>query len=128
MYLSIARPELTQQLFLNALERLNTSSDEPEDHFIKESILDLIRALVPYQNKENVKTLYEQCIKCLPDIKNKKEQKKAYRLLEEICGSDSEGCKDFVKSNRKEVIGLVITVYLFWYVRYVVYKFCDNFN
>lgn len=26
-----------------------------------------------------------------------------YRLLEEICGSDSLGCKEFVKTNRKEV-------------------------
>ncbi|CAH1115005.1 unnamed protein product, partial [Psylliodes chrysocephalus] len=108
LYLSIARPELTQQLFANALERLNSSSDEPEDHFIKESILDLIRALVPYQNDENINTLYQQCIKNLPDIKNSKEQKKAYRLLEEICGSESEGCKNFVKSNRKEVQRLLM--------------------
>ncbi|CAH1156050.1 unnamed protein product [Phaedon cochleariae] len=103
LYLTIARPELTSQLFTHALERLNSSSDEPEDHFIKESILDLIRALVPYQNCDTVNTLYEQCVKCLPEIKNSKEQKKAYRLLEEICGSEADGCKEFVKKNRKEV-------------------------
>ncbi|XP_057657541.1 RRP12-like protein [Diorhabda carinulata] len=103
LYLSIARSELTQQLFVNAIHRLNSSSDEPEDHFIKESILDLIRALVPYQNASNIEILYQQCIKNLPEIKNNKEQKKAYRLLEEICGSDSEGCNVFIKNNRKEV-------------------------
>ncbi|CAG9830042.1 unnamed protein product [Diabrotica balteata] len=108
LYLSIARPELTQQLFSNAIERLNSSSDEPEDHFIKESILDLIRALVPYQNAQNVEILYQQCIKNLPEIKNNKEQKKAYRLLEEVCGSESEGCQTFVKSNRKEVQRLLM--------------------
>ncbi|KAG5889831.1 hypothetical protein JTB14_023156 [Gonioctena quinquepunctata] len=108
LYLSIARPELNQQLFNHAIERLNSSSDEPEDHFIKESILDLIRALVPYQSCENVNILYQQCVKSLPDIKNNKEQKKAYRLLEEICSSESEGCKEFVKNNRKDVQRLLM--------------------
>ncbi|CAG9862008.1 unnamed protein product [Phyllotreta striolata] len=103
VYLSIARPELNQQLFNNAMERLNSNSDEPEDHFIKESILDLIRALVPYQNADNVDQLYQQCVKNLPQIKNNKEQKKAYRLLEEICSSDTEGCKHFIRNNRKEI-------------------------
>ncbi|KAJ8983810.1 hypothetical protein NQ317_008936 [Molorchus minor] len=108
LYLSIARPELTQQLFSHAIERLNSSSDEPEDHFIKESILDLIRALVPYQNSQNVNVLYQQCVMCLPEIKNNKEQKKAYRILEEICRSESDGCKEFVKNNRKDVQKLLM--------------------
>ncbi|RZC36936.1 RRP12-like protein [Asbolus verrucosus] len=34
-------------------------------------------------------------------------KKKAYRLLEEICGSESESCKQFIKNNRKEVQGLL---------------------
>ncbi|XP_076254422.1 RRP12-like protein [Rhynchophorus ferrugineus] len=108
MYLKISRSELKSQLFYNAVERLNTSSDEPEDHFIKESILDLIRALIPYQSMEGIDTIYQQCVKNLPDIKNNKEQKKAYRLLEEIVSSDSEGCKNFVKSNRKDVQKLLM--------------------
>lgn len=108
VYLSVARPELTQSLFTTALQRLNSSSEDPEDSFIKESILDLIRALVPYQNADNINLLYEQCVKHLPEITNNKEQKKAYRILEEICGSDSEGCKEFVKSHRKDVQKLLI--------------------
>lgn len=103
LYLTLARPELTSQLFKNAVERLNTSTDEPEDHFIRESILDLIRALIPYQNIQGISTVYDQCVKSLPDIKNNKEQKKAYRILEEIVSSESEGCKKFVKSHKKEV-------------------------
>ncbi|XP_074031653.1 RRP12-like protein [Leptinotarsa decemlineata] len=108
LYLSIARPELNQQLFNHAIERLNSSSDEPEDHFIKESILDLIKALVPYQSCENVTLLYEQCVNSLPNIVNRKEQKKAYRLLEEICGSKSEGCREFIKNNRIKVQRLLM--------------------
>lgn len=107
VYLSVARPELTKQLFKSALERLD-SSGEPDELFVKESILDLIRALVPYQDAESISTLYKQCIKSLPEIKNSKEQKKAYRLLEEICGSETEGCKDFLKQNRKYVQKLLM--------------------
>ncbi|EFA09698.2 RRP12-like protein [Tribolium castaneum] len=107
VYLTIAKPELTQQLLTHAIERLNSSSEDPEDSFIKESILDLIRALVPYQDVENIKVLYEQCVKPLPEIKSNKEQKKAYRLLEEICGSESDSCKQFIKSSRKEVQALL---------------------
>ncbi|KAJ8910882.1 hypothetical protein NQ315_000513 [Exocentrus adspersus] len=108
LYLTVAKPELTQQLFQHAIERLNSSSDDPEDHFIKESILDLIRALTPYQSKENVEVLYIQCVQNLLDIKNNKEQKKAYRILEEICANESQGCKEFVKSHRKEIQKLLI--------------------
>lgn len=108
LYLTISKPELNQQLFTHAIERLNSSSDDPEDHFIKESILDLIRVLVPYQRTENVDVLYKQCVQNLPDIKNNKEQKKAYRILEEICASESQGCREFVKSNRKEIQRLLM--------------------
>ncbi|KAL1502843.1 hypothetical protein ABEB36_007927 [Hypothenemus hampei] len=103
LYLTIANNELAAQLFKNALERFNTSSEEPEDHFIKESILDLMRPLIAYQNSDNVATIYNECVKNLPEIKDNKEQKKAYRILEEIVSSDTEGCKIFVKTHRKQV-------------------------
>lgn len=107
VYLTIARPDLTKQLFTSALERLD-GSGEPDELFVKESILDLIRVLVPYQDADSIDKLYQQCIKSLPDVKNNKEQKKAYRLLEEICGSETEGCKEFVKRNRKHVQKLLV--------------------
>lgn len=103
VYLTISKIELNQQLFNSAIERLNSSSEDPEDSFIKESILDLIRALVPYQNLENIQLMYDECIKSLPEINSNTEQKKAYRLLEEICSSESDACKSFIKNNRKEV-------------------------
>ncbi|KRT79477.1 hypothetical protein AMK59_7165, partial [Oryctes borbonicus] len=101
VYLTIARPELTKQLFTSALEKLNSTSET--DQFIIESVMDLIRALVRYQTVESIQTLYEQFVKKLPEIKNSKEQKKLYRILEEVCGSDSESCKQFVQNNRKIV-------------------------
>lgn len=109
MFLTIAKPELTQQLFENALERLqNVEKGENTDGFVKESILDLIRVLVPYQSLEGIEKLYQEHVKVLPDIKNNKEQKKAYRLLEEICGSEAKCCKQFLKKNRKIIQKLLI--------------------
>lgn len=52
--------------------------------------------------------LFEKCIKGLPEIKNHKEQKKAYRLLEEICRSDTQGCRDFIKAHMKLVQKLLL--------------------
>lgn len=70
--------------------------------------MDLIRALIPYQNVENITALYNDCIKNLPQFKSKKQQKKAYRLLEDVCSCESEGCKTFLKKNRKSVQGLLV--------------------
>lgn len=61
-----------------------------------------------YQDSKAIHLLFEQCIQILVDLKNGKEQKKAYRLLEEICGSESEGCKEFVTENKKVVQKLLM--------------------
>nr|XP_022918045.1 RRP12-like protein [Onthophagus taurus] len=107
VYLSISKPELKHQLFKNALEKMESSNDQPDQSFLNESIMDLIRALIPYQSVEEITNLYENYIKKLPEIKNNREQKKLYRILEEICGCESEGCKEFLKSNRKTVQSLL---------------------
>lgn len=101
IYLSITRPELTKQLFTSALEKLSTTDET--DQFLIESVMDLVRALVQYQSLDDIQKLYEEFVKKLPEIKNTKEQKKLYRVLEEICGSESEGCRQFLQSNRKIV-------------------------
>lgn len=107
----IAKPELTEDLYNNALEKLKAEEDssaEATDSFVKESILDLVRALMPYQTADRISELYHSCIKVLPALKNHREQKKAYRLLEEICKNESEGCRSFVKNNRKTVQRLLM--------------------
>lgn len=110
----ITRPELTEELFQHALQKLTTNTTEQdktqddEEQFVKESIMDLIRTLIPYQNYENLNTLYDACIKNLSEVKNKKQQKKAYRLLEDICSSESDGCKKFLKKHRKTIQQLLL--------------------
>ncbi|KAF5307989.1 hypothetical protein FQR65_LT06557 [Abscondita terminalis] len=109
VYLTISKPELIQQLFESALERLkNTESTDADTLYLKEAIMDLIRQLVPYQNHESIEKLYFACVKPVPKIKNKKEQQKGFRLLEEIFESESEGCQTFFKNNRKQVQKLLL--------------------
>jgi hypothetical protein len=76
VYLQITNPELCQDLFDRALEKLNTGD---VDAFVKESVLDLLRALLPYQDKSRLAQLYSCCEARLTNTKNLHEQKKAYR-------------------------------------------------
>ncbi|XP_024936269.1 RRP12-like protein [Cephus cinctus] len=100
VYLSITSNDIVGELFDRAMGRLN---DPQIDSFLKESVYDLIRILTPHTEKERLKALYEKCIPVLMDTKNQKEQKKSYRLLEEICGSESDVCKQFRLENRKAI-------------------------
>jgi hypothetical protein len=76
VYLQVASPELCQELFDRSLEKLNTPDVEA---FVKESVLDLLRALLAYQDKSRIAQLYAVCADRLGNTKNLHEQKKAYR-------------------------------------------------
>lgn len=80
MYLSISDSELLKELFDRALQKLE-SEDREKSEFKKESILDLIRLLLPYQPAESLKFLFEKHIMKVRKTKNFKEEKKYYRLL-----------------------------------------------
>lgn len=105
VYLQVASPELCQELFDRALERLNTPD---MDAFVKESVLDLLRALLAYQDTSRLAQIYAVCEDRLANTKNLHEQKKAYRLLEELCGSSSDSCKAFVNDNLSDLKRLLL--------------------
>ncbi|KAK4876177.1 hypothetical protein RN001_012599 [Aquatica leii] len=109
VFLTVSKPELVQQLFDSALERLQgTEGVDADSLYLKEAIMDLIRELVPYQNHESIEKLYLSSVKPIPKMTNKKEQQKAFRLLEEIFESESVGCKTFFKNNRKQIQKLLV--------------------
>ncbi|XP_076547072.1 RRP12-like protein [Osmia lignaria lignaria] len=106
VYLTITNNELIHELFDRALSRL----DEPNaDNFFKESVHDIIRLLVEYTDTDRLKTLYDICTQNIKESNNTKEQKKAYRFLEEICDSEKETCKTFVLQHRREIQNLLIS-------------------
>ncbi|XP_076630716.1 RRP12-like protein [Colletes latitarsis] len=105
-YLGITNKELIHELFDRALHKLN----EPNiDDFFKESVHDIIRLLIEYTDIDRLKTFYDICVPALKTSSNMKEQKKAYRFLEEICGSEKPTCKTFVHQHRREIQKLLIS-------------------
>ncbi|CAB3246003.1 unnamed protein product [Arctia plantaginis] len=78
VYLTISDQTLTEELFTNALQQLGTSKD---NHFQRESILDIIRTLVLYQNSDRIAKLFDEwvyplCETVLEDPKKHKKAKK----------------------------------------------------
>ncbi|XP_034940350.1 RRP12-like protein [Chelonus insularis] len=105
VYLTITSKELCGELFDKALSKLQ----EPDQNdFVKQAVFDLIRILTQFTDQNRLQGLYEKCIPILMDDKNSKDQKKAYRFLEEICGSSHQVCKDFVSENRKGIQKILI--------------------
>ncbi|KAG6795184.1 RRP12-like protein [Apis mellifera caucasica] len=106
VYLTITNKDLIHELFDRALFRLKELNT---DDFFKESVHDIIRLLVEYTDIDRLKTFYDICILSIKESSNIKEQKKAYRFLEEICGSEKETCKEFVSQYRREIQKLLIS-------------------
>ncbi|XP_029179046.1 RRP12-like protein [Nylanderia fulva] len=106
IYLTIMNSDLANEMFERALSKL----DEPNaNDFFKESVYDLIRVLIGYTDVDKLKKYYDMCVPVLQDDTKQKEQKKAYRFLEEICGSDRKVCKQFLEENRRGIQKILIT-------------------
>lgn len=98
-YLTITEPQMVQRFLDKASEKL-TSPDSSE--FTRLSVLDLIVAMAPYVDESSLHTLYGTI---QPSLQNKDHriQKKAYRVLEEVCASDQPACQNFVQSHLEEL-------------------------
>ncbi|KAL0112098.1 hypothetical protein PUN28_013375 [Cardiocondyla obscurior] len=100
-YMTIASTELANQLFDRALAKL----EEPDaDDFFKESVYDLMRALIGYTDVDRLSKHYQDvCVPMFKDDTKRKEQKKAYRFLEEICASEKDVCRQFLRERRRQI-------------------------
>lgn len=94
-YLAITDQKMVNLFIQKALERLS-SPDSSE--FIRLAVMDLVVAMAAFADVETMKEIYEQ-IKPHLECKDSGIQKKAYRVLEEMCGVERESCKQFVLSN-----------------------------
>lgn len=100
IYIKITKKDLANELFDRAINKLNEHND---GEYFEESIYDLIRVLIGYTDCDKLKLYYDMCMQMLKDNTKRKEQKKAYRFLEEICSSDKEVCKQFLQEHRREI-------------------------
>jgi ribosomal RNA-processing protein 12 len=105
LYLKIAPKAILDKLFTNALEQLNSKAP---GSFVYDSVFDIVEALSMYQSEERLAELYKSYI--VTTLSNKKVSdddkkqdtnirrrlKKAYKLLQDLLSSETEGCVDFV--------------------------------
>ncbi|CAN7990559.1 unnamed protein product [Ixodes hexagonus] len=104
VFVRIADDALCTQLFLNASKKL---SADGLTLFGKHAILDLARSLVCKMTAENVERLF---LMAKSEVGNaeRKVQKKAYRVLEELCRGPTPACKEFLENNVAELKSLLL--------------------
>ncbi|GAB0192129.1 RRP12-like protein [Grus japonensis] len=98
-YLTITDPQMVCGFLQKASEKL-TSPESSE--FTRLSILDLVVAMAPYADKQSLGSLY--CT-IQPSLQSKERsmQKKAYRVLEEVCAAPHAPCQAFVHSHLQDL-------------------------
>ncbi|KAM9365254.1 RRP12-like protein [Pholidichthys leucotaenia] len=95
VYLTITDIQMTCTFLQKATDRLN-GTDISE--FTRLAVMDLVVAMAPFVDEASMTKTFE-LIKPHLETKEPSMQKKAYRMLEEMCGGESEACRLFVVSN-----------------------------
>ncbi|XP_069836077.1 RRP12-like protein [Dendropsophus ebraccatus] len=96
-YLTVTDQQLVCDLLGKASAKVSEKT-EAEKLFV----LDLITAMAPYADEPSMTRVYQTILPLLEE-KNHSVQKKAYRILEEMCGGERPACGDFVKNNLEEL-------------------------
>ncbi|NXU48748.1 RRP12 protein, partial [Turnix velox] len=98
-YLAITDPQMVCGFLQKASEKL-TSPESSE--FTRLSILDLVVAMAPYADEQALGSLYHTI---QPSLQSKEHsmQKKAYRVLEEVCAAPHAPCQAFIHSNLQDL-------------------------
>ncbi|NWS45360.1 RRP12 protein, partial [Probosciger aterrimus] len=98
-YLSITDP----QMVCGFLQKASLKLTSPESsEFARLSILDLVVAMAPYADEQSLDSLYRTIQPSLQS-KERSMQKKAYRVLEEVCAAPHAPCQAFVCSHLQEL-------------------------
>uniref|UniRef100_A0A131YQ96 Ribosomal RNA-processing protein 12 n=1 Tax=Rhipicephalus appendiculatus TaxID=34631 RepID=A0A131YQ96_RHIAP len=103
-FVQIADDQLCATLFFSASAKL---SEEQITSHSKHAILDLARSLVCKMGLENVERLYMLGKANLEDS-DRRVQKKAYRVMEEICRCPTPVCKEFIETHVGELSELLL--------------------
>merc|ERR1712106_855930 len=91
MYFMISDTEMVNTMFDRALEKYRTETLQ----FTKDAVMDLLRTMLPYIEESRITVLYKETLSKV-NSKDHKEQKKAYRVLEEMCKCPSPASKQFI--------------------------------
>ncbi|KAM4608020.1 RRP12-like protein [Polymixia lowei] len=95
VYLTVTDTEMICAFLQKATERLSSAEST---EFIRLSVMDLVVALAPCVDEVTMSKTFE-LMKPYLETKEPGMQKKAYRVLEEMCGGEREECQSFVLAN-----------------------------
>ncbi|KAJ8248399.1 hypothetical protein GJAV_G00241620 [Gymnothorax javanicus] len=99
VYLTITDQQMVSTFLQKASEKLG-GSDSTE--FTRLSVMDLIVAMAPFVDEATMTKTYE-LMKPFLASKEVAVQKKAYRVLEEMCGGERDACRGFVLTNLEQL-------------------------
>ncbi|XP_053188669.1 RRP12-like protein [Scomber japonicus] len=95
VYLTVTEMQMINTFLQKATDRLScTDSTE----FTRLSMMDLVVAMAPFLEEGTMTNTFE-LIKPYLQTKEPGMQKKAYRVLEEMCGGERDECRSFVVAN-----------------------------
>ncbi|XP_008320189.1 RRP12-like protein [Cynoglossus semilaevis] len=95
VYLTVTETQMTCTFLQKATDKLS-SADTNE--FTRLSMMDLVVALAPFVDEATMTKTFG-LIRPYLETKDPGLQKKAYRVLEEMCGGERDECKAFVVEN-----------------------------
>ncbi|KAJ8014068.1 hypothetical protein DPEC_G00036410 [Dallia pectoralis] len=104
VYLTVTDQQMVCTFLSKAAERLS-SPDCTE--FIRLAVMDLVVSMAPCVDEVTMSQTFE-LIKPYLDTKELRMQKKAYRVLEEMCGGEGEGCSAFILSHLEPLKHLLL--------------------
>uniref|UniRef100_A0A672G431 Uncharacterized protein n=1 Tax=Salarias fasciatus TaxID=181472 RepID=A0A672G431_SALFA len=88
VYLTVTDMQMTCTFLQKAMDRLNSTEST---EFTRLSVMDLVIAMAPFVDESTMTKTFE--------LIKPYFEKKAYRVLEEMCGAEREACRSFVVSN-----------------------------
>ncbi|XP_022619336.1 RRP12-like protein [Seriola dumerili] len=95
VYLTVTETQMSCTFLQKATDRLS-STDTNE--FTRLSMMDLVVAMAPFVDEVTMTKTFE-LIRPYLEAKEPGMQKKAYRVLEEMCGGERDECRSFVVAN-----------------------------
>uniref|UniRef100_H3DGH8 Ribosomal RNA processing 12 homolog n=1 Tax=Tetraodon nigroviridis TaxID=99883 RepID=H3DGH8_TETNG len=95
VYLSVTQTQMVCTFLQKAIERLSSAETT---EFTRLAMMDLVIAMTPFVDEASLTKAFE-LIRPYLETKEPGMQKKAYRVLEEMCGGEREECRSFVLSN-----------------------------
>ncbi|KAI4877623.1 hypothetical protein NFI96_022980, partial [Prochilodus magdalenae] len=98
-YLTVTDQNMVSSFLQKAIERLS-SPDSTE--FTRLTVMDLVVTMAAFVDEATMTQAYE-IIRPYLESKDSGIQKKAYRVLEEMCGGEREVCKKFVLANLEQL-------------------------